>query len=62
MHIRCRHLLIGADITDHFRMMAFDMPRLEKSSPPDGFEADDYRFTIKESNADVASPMIEELA
>jgi pimeloyl-ACP methyl ester carboxylesterase len=32
-------------ITDHFRVLAFDLPWHGKSSPPDGFQDEEYRLT-----------------
>jgi pimeloyl-ACP methyl ester carboxylesterase len=40
-----RHLLSDADITRHFRLLAFDMPWHGKSLPPEGWEREDYRLT-----------------
>ncbi|WP_201445396.1 alpha/beta fold hydrolase [Belnapia sp. F-4-1] len=40
-----RDLLNDADITSRFRCIAFDMPRHGKSSPPPGWEHEDYRLT-----------------
>ncbi len=40
-----RAVLNDAAITKHFRVIAFDMPWHGKSSPPAGWENDDYRLT-----------------
>ena len=40
-----RALLNDADITERFRVIAFDLPWHGKSSPPPGFEAEVYRLT-----------------
>ena len=40
-----RHLMTDAAITDHFRVLAFDMPWHGKSTPPDGWEREEYRLT-----------------
>ena len=40
-----RHLLNDSEITRHFRVLAFDMPRHGKSLPPAGWEREEYRLT-----------------
>ena len=40
-----RDLLNDADVTRRFRCIAFDMPRHGKSSPPEGWQEEDYRLT-----------------
>jgi pimeloyl-ACP methyl ester carboxylesterase len=40
-----RHILNDSDITTHFRVLAFDMPRHGKSLPPAGWQDDEYRLT-----------------
>ncbi len=40
-----RHILNDPEITDRFRVIAFDLPWHGKSSPPAGFEADVYELT-----------------
>ena len=40
-----RHILNDPDVTDRFRVIAFDLPWHGKSSPPPGFEAEVYRLT-----------------
>ncbi len=42
-----RGVLNDADVTKTFRVIAFDLPRHGKSSPPPGFETDIYRLTTK---------------
>jgi pimeloyl-ACP methyl ester carboxylesterase len=40
-----RHMMSDAAITDHFRLVAFDLPWHGKSTPPDGWQDDDYCLT-----------------
>ena len=40
-----RHLMADPAVTDHFRVIAFDMPWHGKSFPPAGYEVEDYRLT-----------------
>ena len=40
-----RHLMVDGEVTRHFRLLAFDMPWHGKSSPPEGWEKEDYRLT-----------------
>jgi pimeloyl-ACP methyl ester carboxylesterase len=40
-----RHLLTDDAVTQHFRVLAFDLPWHGKSQPPEGYENDDYRLT-----------------
>src|SRR5580704_12788489 len=40
-----RHLLADPEITGRFRVLAFDMPWHGKSTPPDGWQAGEYRLT-----------------
>ena len=40
-----RHLMTDAAVTDHYRVLAFDMPWHGKSTPPDGWEREEYRLT-----------------
>jgi len=40
-----RHLLNDAEVTQHFRVLAFDMPRHGKSLPPVGWQHGEYRLT-----------------
>ena len=40
-----RHLMNDPEITEHFRLLAFDMPWHGKSSPPEGWQEEEYRLT-----------------
>jgi pimeloyl-ACP methyl ester carboxylesterase len=40
-----RHLLNDADVTRHYRVLAFDMPWHGKSLPPVGWQDEEYRLT-----------------
>ena len=40
-----RHLLCDKSITDHYRVIAFDLPWHGKSNPPPGFREDEYKLT-----------------
>jgi pimeloyl-ACP methyl ester carboxylesterase len=40
-----RHLMTDNAITDGFRVLTFDLPWHGKSTPPDGWENEDYRLT-----------------
>ncbi len=40
-----RHLMVDAEVTRHFRVLAFDMPWHGKSNPPAGWEKSEYRLT-----------------
>lgn len=40
-----RGVLNDPEVTRNFRVIAFDMPRHGKSSPPHGFEREEYRLT-----------------
>jgi pimeloyl-ACP methyl ester carboxylesterase len=42
-----RHLLADPEITSRFRVLAFDMPWHGKSTPPDGWQRDEYRLTTQ---------------
>jgi pimeloyl-ACP methyl ester carboxylesterase len=42
-----RAVLNDAEITRHFRVVTFDMPWHGKSSPPAGWEKEDYRLTTE---------------
>ena len=44
---QCRHLLNDAEITRHFRVLAFDMPWHGKSLPPVGWQDEEYRLTTQ---------------
>lgn len=39
-----RHLMCDTQITDHFRVIAFDLPWHGKSNPPDGFRQQQYQL------------------
>jgi pimeloyl-ACP methyl ester carboxylesterase len=40
-----RHVLNDGEITRHFRVLAFDLPRHGKSLPPAGWQDEEYRLT-----------------
>jgi pimeloyl-ACP methyl ester carboxylesterase len=40
-----RHLMTDAAITAHFRVLAFDLPWHGKSTPPDGWQREEYQLT-----------------
>ena len=40
-----RHLLCDSAVTDHYRVLAFDMPWHGKSNPPVGYQNRDYQLT-----------------
>ena len=40
-----RHIMLDPEITQHFRVIAFDMPWHGKSFPPRGYEVEEYRLT-----------------
>lgn len=40
-----RHLMCDPDITEHFRVIAFDLPWHGKSNPPDGYRDREYQLT-----------------
>jgi pimeloyl-ACP methyl ester carboxylesterase len=40
-----RHLMVDPAVTDHYRVLAFDLPWHGKSMPPDGWEREEYRLT-----------------
>ncbi|HVM77878.1 MAG TPA: alpha/beta hydrolase [Stellaceae bacterium] len=42
-----RHLMTDPAVTGHFRVIAFDMPWHGKSTPPDGWEREEYRLTTE---------------
>ena len=42
-----RHVMTDPAITDHFRVIAFDLPRHGKSFPPPGYENEEYRLTAE---------------
>jgi pimeloyl-ACP methyl ester carboxylesterase len=41
-----RHLMNDTAVTDHYRVLAFDLPWHGKSYPPEGFHTGEYRLTI----------------
>ena len=42
-----RHLMTDPAVTDHFRVIAFDLPWHGKSNPPVGFRDREYRLTTE---------------
>ncbi len=40
-----RHLMADEAVTRHYRVLAFDMPWHGKSSPPEGWQREEYRLT-----------------
>src|SRR5579885_2985358 len=42
-----RHLMTDSAVTDHYRVLAFDLPWHGKSTPPDGWEREEYRLTTR---------------
>jgi pimeloyl-ACP methyl ester carboxylesterase len=42
-----RHLMNDAAITAHYRVLAFDMPWHGKSTPPPGWQDEEYRLTTR---------------
>ena len=40
-----RHMMTDGAITDHFRVLSFDLPWHGKSTPPDGWHEEEYRLT-----------------
>lgn len=40
-----RHLLCDPGVTDHFRVIAFDLPWHGKSNPPPGFRENEYQLS-----------------
>lgn len=42
-----RHIMADPAITDHYRVIAFDMPWHGKSFPPAGYEDEEYRLTTE---------------
>ena len=41
-----RHLLNDSAVTQHYRVLAFDLPRHGKSLPPEGWQTQEYRLTM----------------
>src|SRR5436305_14840351 len=46
-----RAVLNDAEILKHYRVVAFDMPWHGKSSPPKGWQGEDYRLTTESYTA-----------
>ena len=42
-----RHLMCDPAVTDHFRVIAFDLPWHGKSTPPAGWHREEYRLTVE---------------
>ena len=42
-----RYLMNDPEVTAHFRVLAFDMPWHGKSTPPDGWQDEEYRLTTQ---------------
>lgn len=42
-----RHLMTDPAVTDHFRLLAFDLPWHGKSTPPAGWQDEEYRLTTE---------------
>lgn len=42
-----RHLMTDSAVTDHYRVIAFDMPWHGKSNPPAGWHDEEYRLTTE---------------
>jgi pimeloyl-ACP methyl ester carboxylesterase len=42
-----RHLMVDPAVTDHYRVLAFDMPWHGKSTPPPGWHEEEYRLTTE---------------
>lgn len=42
-----RHLMNDAEMTDAYRLIAFDMPLHGKSLPPEGYEVEEYLLTTE---------------
>ncbi|MBS0243209.1 MAG: alpha/beta hydrolase, partial [Proteobacteria bacterium] len=51
-----RHLMNDAEITRHYRVIAFDMPWHGKSLPPEGFEREEYQLTTARYTGMVMPP------
>ena len=56
-----RHLMTDAAVTEHFRVIAFDMPWHGKSFPPEGYQDEEYRLTT-ESYMDAIMTVVDTLA
>ena len=42
-----RHLMTDAEVTRHFRVLAFDLPWHGKSTPPEGWQREECRLTTR---------------
>jgi len=42
-----RHLMVDPAVTEHFRVLAFDLPWHGKSNPPPGWHEEEYRLTTE---------------
>ena len=42
-----RHLMLDEAVTEHYRVIAFDMPWHGKSFPPPGYQDEEYRLTTE---------------
>ena len=42
-----RHLMTDAAVTEHFRVLAFDLPWHGKSTPPEGWQREEYKLTTR---------------
>ncbi len=42
-----RHLMADPEVTDHFRVLALDLPWHGKSTPPEGWQRQEYRLTTR---------------
>jgi pimeloyl-ACP methyl ester carboxylesterase len=42
-----RHLMTDPAVTEHFRVLAFDLPWHGKSTPPEGWQRREYRLTTR---------------
>ncbi len=42
-----RHLMVDPAVTDHYRVLAFDLPWHGKSIPPPGWHEEEYRLTTE---------------
>lgn len=42
-----RHLMVDTAVTEHFRVIAFDLPWHGKSTPPTGWQDEEYRLTTQ---------------
>jgi pimeloyl-ACP methyl ester carboxylesterase len=50
-----RHLMNDPAVTEHYRVLAFDMPWHGKSYPPEGFHTGEYRLTLASYTAIIRS-------